>query len=213
MYFYGNSTGAPVYAPDDIRQFLPDARKRHYRPGRSMAEAARFWMDSTGGLPPGVADAVGEESLIAAHFEFEQVVYGRGKSQTDVMAFTSSSVIAVEAKVDEAPGPIVADWLVDPKGNAANRMRALDRYASDLGVSTEELMPVHYQFLHRSLSAAIVARSRCATRAWMILQLFPGPLGHDVESHDRFRTFEERVGDRPTFSGQRVDLAVVHCRN
>ena len=213
MYFYGTGIGRPLTGPEAIRSFLPSSRAHHYKVGRSMAETARCWMEDPGHLPPRIAVVVGEDRATSVHFEYEQAVYGGGKSQTDVMAFAGSSVIAVEAKVDEKAGPTVEAWLAGQKAEAKNRSAALERYSVEIGVAKTALMPLRYQFLHRALSAALVANARRADEAWMIVQLFPSSSGgFDLVTQRSFREFMEAVSGRLTLAGRQVSSALVLCQ-
>ena len=210
MFFYGSGTGRPLTRPEAIRSLLPPSRAHHFKVGRSMAEAARCWMEEPGRLPPEVSAVVGEDKASSVHFEYEQAVYGGGKSQTDVMAFAGSSVIAVEAKVDEEAGPTVEAWLAGQKTEAKNRSAALARYSVEIGVAETALMPLRYQFLHRALSAALVANARRADKAWMIVQLFPSASGgFDPVTQRSFQSFVDTLSNQIAFAGRQVSIALI----
>jgi len=52
-----------------------------------MAEAARGWFDARGNVPQEIAGVIGTEELIAAHFKYPTIVWGGGRSMTNIMAF------------------------------------------------------------------------------------------------------------------------------
>jgi hypothetical protein len=175
-YFFGNDETRPLQVVEDLKLYLPTKQKRHYRPGYSLVETARSWLAAKPRLPPRIAEIVGDLELTRVHFEYGMPVLGGGISQTDVMAFAADDVIAVEGKCREPFGEIVSGWIErqaqDNPRSAENRRRAIHRYGEALGTTFEHLCTVHYQLLHRTLSAALVARASAAARAWMIVQSF-----------------------------------------
>ena len=128
------------------------------------------------------------------------------------MVFLDDRVIAIEAKVDEALGPTVAQWIEDPRGNRHNRERAIERYARTLSRDVSDLLPLRYQLLHRALSAARTARATRRRSAWMIVQAFPihGQTYDDI-THQRFKQFVSEVGETPVFDG--VDVKTRYVRS
>src|SRR6516225_7072633 len=68
--FFGFGKDRPVTVCTDVRDYLADDRKHHYRDGRSMAEASKCWCAANGSLPKSIAETVGNGELYAAHFEY-----------------------------------------------------------------------------------------------------------------------------------------------
>lgn len=177
--FFGIGTSSPVKRADEVRNFLPADKKYQYSEGRSMAEAAKVWCAAAGYLPLKIAQVIGSDALCSAHFEYPMKVWGRGTSMTDIMAFVPRGVIAVEAKGRESFDKLVAEWIVAEAGvkptSPPNRSRVIARYATEFGVSPSALMECRYQLLHRTLCAALAAKTANASRAWMIVQSFAPP--------------------------------------
>ena len=179
-----------------------------------MAEAARCWVDAGGFLPPTIARVVGSNELIAAHFEYPTGVWGGGIAMTDIMAFIPDGVIAIEAKVNELFDDLVAIWISrNEKKNLASpprRTKVVERYAEAFGVKSEQLLNIRYQLLQRTLAAALTARTKGASNAWMIVQAFPPGAGdgHRINRSD-FDRYLDLVGACPEIEGVRVQLAWV----
>lgn len=213
-YFFGVGVKQPIKVPTDLKRHLPAERRHHYRDGYSMAEAAKCWMASRGRLPLRIAEVIGGDDLETAHFEYGLKVWGGGTSMTDIMAFIPDAVIAVEAKALESLDEQVCCWMYkgaprNPR-SAVHRQHVIARYAKSFGVSTDALLPVRYQLLHRTLMAARVALQHNRSRAWMIVHSF-APL--DCEEHGRNRADFDRyvslIGTAPVLEGITVRLAWV----
>jgi hypothetical protein len=106
-------------------------------------------------------------------------------SMNDIMAFTPSAVIAVEAKARETFDTEVRIWA----GDMANRLDFVDRYAGAFRLRRDDLMGLRYQLVHRTVSAALVAREYGRKSAWMIVHSF-APL--DCKEHERNRADFDR---------------------
>src|SRR6266700_1248197 len=135
-------------------------------------------------LGPGQrSNLVGTETFTTAHFEYEVAVWGQGKSTTDIMAFLQDGVIAIEAKAREP-------------------------FDNEVHVSFEELLPIGYQLLHRSL-AAVLTESRYSFRqAWMIVQSFaPMTCPEHVRNRSDFDRYMSLVGPLPVLNHMPVRLA------
>jgi len=211
--FFGGGTDRPVRVATDVRDYLPPDKCHQYAEGYSMAETAKAWLRANGCLPPSMANIVGDDRLETGHFEYPTKVWGGGLSMTDVMAFIPGSVIAVEGKVREPFDDEVSTWIGreehSNKKSPDHRRAVIKRYAQAFNVGSEErLFDVRYQLLHRTLSAALTARRRGATRAWMIVQSF-API--DCPEHTQNRADFDRyiglVGSTPILKGVSVRLA------
>jgi hypothetical protein len=212
--FFGPGINQPVFAATDVRDYLPEDKKHHYSDGFSMAEAAKSWVAAEGYLPQAIAAVVETKELNAAHFEFPTKVWGRGTSMTDVMAFLPSSVIAVEAKVNEPFDELVSEWIYEeidsnPR-SPPHRQKVIRRYAKAFGVDYECLLQIRYQLLHRTLCAAIAANAKGLSQAWMIVQYFPAG---DGDGHQTNRTdfdhYVDLVGSTPVLKGVPIKIVWV----
>jgi hypothetical protein len=127
--YFGNDVSIPVHVPTDVYRY-------QFEPGRSMALAAESWVDAKGRLPKAIAEVVGSDGLVSAHFEYGVPVYGGGLSMTDVMAFTANAVIAVEAKARESFGSVVWDWIDEDQAKVnspPHRCKVIAEYAQACG--------------------------------------------------------------------------------
>jgi hypothetical protein len=136
--YFGNDVSIPVHVPTDVRDHLLPDKRYQFEPGRSMALAAESWVDAKGRLPKAIAEVVGSDGLVSAHFEYGVPVYGGGLSMTDVMAFTANAVIAVEAKARESFGSVVWDWIDEVRipTQSGHRFRFEAGHRSDLMSAT-----------------------------------------------------------------------------
>jgi hypothetical protein len=156
----------------------------------------------------------GSKELIAGHFEYPTEVWGGGRAMTDMMAFMPDGVIAVEAKVDEPFDDPIAVWIFREEekkpDSPPRRTGIVQQYARALRVRSEKLLNIRYQLLQRTLCAAKAAKERRVSRAWMVVQAFPGG---DQEKRQVNRADFERyldlVGSAPELDGIRVQLAWV----
>jgi len=210
--YFGFGMDRPIINATDVRGYLEPAKKRQYRDGYSMAEAAKSWVSAGGFLPRSLAEIVGSNDLNAAHLEYPTRVWGGGTAMTDVMAFIPDGVIAVEAKVEEPFDDVVSDWIEREAGrnprSPPHRRKAIRRYAEALKVDADSLLGIRYQLLQRTLCASIVAGARGLSGAWMIVQHFPrGTAGEKVTNRSDFEAFVELVGKVPVIQGVRVRLA------
>lgn len=172
--------GRPIARPEEIIPFLGGGA-RHWKKGRSAHELAHSWFAAQG-LPAPVTQMLATvpefagARLIAAHFERDTALPGRGKaSQTDLLALCEAEsgtfVLGVEGKVDETLGPHVCDW----DSGTPNRRTRLEGLAALLGADLATAAPLRYQLLHRTAATLIEARGLGAPRAVMLVQSFdPG---------------------------------------
>jgi hypothetical protein len=192
--------------PEDWKRYLakPDL---HWAVGRSARSVAHSWEAQTG-APPEIeallAPLFGPVELLLAIPEHKTPLPGgRRESQTDVLAlFRTGSgllVAAVEGKVDESFGPLVADWRRDGSPGKAERLQHL---CARLGLDPAAVDDLHYQLLHRTASALIEAERFTASRAAMIVHSFSPALAW----FDAFTRFCERLGARRPAPGEAVRL-------
>jgi hypothetical protein len=192
--------------PEDWKRYLakPDL---HWAVGRSARSVAHSWEAQTG-APPEVeallASTCGPVELLLAVPEHKTPLPGgRRESQTDVLAlFRTGSgllVAAVEGKVDESFGPLVAEWRRDGSPGKVERLAYLcDR----LGLEPAAVDDLHYQLLHRTASALIEAERFSASGAAMIVHSFSPALAW----FDAFARFCERLGAQPPAPGEAAIL-------
>jgi hypothetical protein len=208
--FFGSGTNRPVRICTDVRDYLPKEKRYQYEDGYSMAESAKCWVAAYDHLPQSIAEIVGSDELVTAHFEYPTRVWGNGTSMTDIMAFVPAGVVAVEAKVNEPFGEFVSEWISE-KGadDSLRRTGVIEKYAKALGVSWTKLLDIRYQLLHRMLSAARTARYRGAARAWMIVHSFAPVDESDsyVRNRGDFDRFVALAGATPKIEGMQVQLS------
>jgi hypothetical protein len=158
---------------------------------------------------------VGSDELMSAHFEYPTQVWGGGIAMTDIMAFVPNGVIAVEAKVDEPFDDPVSTWIFKEQTknpeSPPHRTKVIQRYATALGVKSEQLLKVRYQLLQRTLCAALTAQAQGMSQAWMVVQAFPsGASGTEsLTNRSDFDSFTSLVGNAPKFDGVCVRTAWV----
>lgn len=122
---------------------------------------------------------------------------GKRESQSDVflLARHASGTVAcaIEGKVDEPFGPTVAQQMTEASSGKTERMDYLCRR---LGLS-DCPGEVHYQLLHRSVSALIEAERFAANRAAMIVHSF----SPDRRWFDAYARFVELLGGTAMVDG------------
>ena len=77
--------------------------------------------------------------------------------------------MAVEGKVDEPFGELVADWKKSDRGGKRERLAFL---CETLGLDTDDVDHVRYQLLHRTASAVIEAERFNAENALTLVHSF-----------------------------------------
>lgn len=178
----------PSTGPDDWKQFLaqPDL---HWATGYSARTLAHSW-EAAGGIPTEVArlieGAVGTvEPLMIIPERKTPLPGGKRESQSDVFLLArhkaGTVAVTIEGKVDEPFGSTVAQQMVDASSGKVERLNYL---CQRLGLD-ECPGEVHYQLLHRSVSALIEAERCAANRAAMIVHSF-SPARKWFEAYARF---------------------------
>lgn len=187
----------PSGGPEDWRHLLAEPTL-HWVRGRSARTLAYCW-ESADGWPSEVRAAL-ESTPELAEFrpvfgfpEFKTPLPGGNRaSQTDLLVLATdgrqSMTMAVEGKVDEAFGPLVADWHGDdPSPGKRERLRFL---ADLLRLSHEGVWDLRYQLIHRSASAKIEAARHGSDVAVMLVHSW-GPIH---EGFDDYARFANRLG-------------------
>ena len=183
----------PSAGPESWKQFLakPDL---HWAKGYSARTVAHAW-EAAKGLPPEIenilVEALGPTELLFAIPEHKTPLPGgRRESQSDVFAICRHSAglvaCAIEGKVDEPFGPTVAQQMVNASRGKTER---LDYLCSMLGI---EHCPtdIHYQLLHRTVSALIEAERLHSQDAAMIVHSF----SLDLRWFDAFEHYANVLG-------------------
>lgn len=165
----------PSEGPESWKQFLAQP-ERQWVQGYSARTLAYCWEQSRG-LPMEVAailePVVGPlRPLMVIPERKTALPGGKRESQSDafLLARTDAGLLActIEGKVDEPFGPTVTEQMNDASPGKQTRLRYLcDR----LGLE-ECPGDIHYQLLHRSVSALIEAENFCAAHAAMIVHSF-----------------------------------------
>ena len=169
----------------------------HWKKGYSAMSAASSWEEASDKLPQEILDlfktandpALADLELLAAVPEWEVPLPGGVRpSQTDVLALARNStglvVIGVEAKVDEPFGPLLGKERATASPGKLERIRYLE---AQLEREQPFADSVHYQLLHRTVSALLTARAFHAQTAVMLVQSF-SPTSKWRENFDAFCT-------------------------
>lgn len=167
----------PANEPEDI---IPHLAKQelHWRDGYSAKELARCWFRAGERFPPAVRavlDTAPEyegAELVDGFFERKVDLRTPGReSQTDLLVIAGLKegigVIAVEGKVEETFGELVAPWNTT-RGKDL-RLRAL---CATLGLDPAGAGGLRYQLLHRTASAIYEAQRYRCRNALMLVQSF-----------------------------------------
>jgi hypothetical protein len=170
----------PSSGPFDWQPLLAEPQK-HWVRGRSAWETAHAW-EAAAGFPPAVRRVLDASEIpelqdlepLVGFPEWETRLPGGDRaSQTDLLVLARGSrglvVIAVEAKVDESFGPLVAEWGPDSTPGKRTRFRSLlDRLVLD----REAAVNLRYQLIHRTAAAIIEAERFGAVAAVMLVHSF-----------------------------------------
>lgn len=185
----------PSSGPDSWRAFLAQP-ELHWATGYSARTLAHSW-EAAKGIPPEIPDLLephigSVEPLLVVPEHKTPLPGGRRESQSDVflLARHSGGTIActIEGKVDEPFGPTIADQMA---GASAGKTERFDYLCARLGLSgcPED---VHYQLLHRTVSALIEAERFDAQCAAMIVHSF----SPTAKWFDAYAAFVEMLGGK-----------------
>ncbi len=178
----------PSGGPESWKQFLakPDL---HWATGYSARTLAYSWEQSDG-IPSEVRrlleEALGTvEPLVVIPEHKTPLPGGRRESQSDVFVLarhaTGTVACTIEGKVDEPFGPTVTQQIAEASSGKTERMDFLCRRLGLADCPGE----VHYQLLHRSVSALIEADRFASNQAAMIVHSF-SPEQRWFDAYSRF---------------------------
>jgi hypothetical protein len=204
----------PSHGPSDWQQFLAQP-ERQWVTGYSARTIAHSW-EAQADWPPEVASIIckvlGPTSLLLAIPEHKTPLPGgQRESQSDVFALGrhNNGLVActIEGKVNEAFGPTVAEQMKDASSGKRERLNFLCEALGLDGCPDH----IHYQLLHRTVSALIEANRFAASDAAMIVHSF-SPERRWLDAFNQFCEilgFRCEVGEPGTVkvpSGQRLIL-------
>jgi hypothetical protein len=166
-----------IRRPEDVIKHLAKGQQ-HWRKGYSAFELAHCWIAS-GGIPVRVRAALDDcpayhaAELIEGFFERQINLRTRGyPSQTDLMAYLrlkdGYAVAAVEGKVDEPFGDLVAEW----NDGSSGRVRRLAGLCDVLRLDPSTVVSLRYQLIHRTVSAIFEAERYKCNRALLLVHSF-----------------------------------------
>lgn len=167
----------PMRQAEDVIPHL--GKPTHWKQGRSAKSLADIWF-AANDLPPKVRAILDQAEeyrgavLVDAFLErCTSLNDGRPTaSQTDLLAVLGLddglSILGVEAKVTESFGPYVHEWL----DSGAGKVRRLERLCGGLGLTLQQVLPLRYQLLHRTVAAMLEAGRYRSRRAVMIVHSF-----------------------------------------
>lgn len=165
----------PSSGPESWKAFLAQP-ELHWATGFSARTLAHSW-EAAKGIPPEILAVLephvgAVEPLLIVPEHKTPLPGGRRESQSDVflLARHSAGTIActIEGKVDEPFGPTVAEQMTSA---SAGKTERFDYLCAKLGLSGCP-DPIHYQLLHRTVSALIEAERFNASHAAMIVHSF-----------------------------------------
>jgi hypothetical protein len=166
-----------IRRPEDVIRHLAKGQQ-HWSKGYSAFELAHCWIAS-GGIPVRVRAALDDcpayhaAELIEGFSERQINLRTRGyPSQTDLMAYLrlkdGYAVAAVEGKVDEPFGDLVAEW----NDGSSGRVRRLAGLCDVLRLDPSTVVSLRYPLLHRTVSAIFEAERYKCNRALLLVHSF-----------------------------------------
>lgn len=187
--------------PEDVKSHL--AKEYHWKEKYSAYELAHSWIGS-GGFPASVRTILAKDpkyqsaEIVEAFFERDVDLRTAGRnSQADILVFAALAqgyaAIAVEGKVEETFGSLVAEWNDGSPGKGA-RLSALCKLlnlASDVG-------HLRYQLFHRTACAVFEAQRYRCRNALVLVHSFSATQSHFAD----FVEFTKAVGAPVTSQGE-----------
>ena len=194
---------AEIARPEDVIPHLAKGRG-DWKKGCSAYELAHSWV-AANGVPRSVRTVLdGDPTFCGAEpiegfFERNVDLGTPGRpSQTDLLLLvklqSGYGVIAIEGKVEEPFGPLVAEW----NDRSGGRIRRLARLCETLGLAPEDVSHLRYQLLHRTASAVYEARRYHCQQAAMLVHSF----SRTGASLDDFADFAAAMGLPPVRPGR-----------
>lgn len=189
----------PASNPEDWKSLLADPDK-HWKTGYSAKALAYSWQEAED-FPRSVKKvfknsniAVFEDiGMLLAFPEYKvPLPGGRRASQNDIFILAKGNnqliSIAVEGKVDESFGELIADWKLKDGGGKKERLEFL---CEVLQLEMNQIDHIRYQLLHRTASAVIEAKKFNAENALMLVHAFK----KTKENYDQsFRDYSQFLG-------------------
>lgn len=170
----------PANKPEDWKLLLAKPDK-HWRTGYSAKALAYCWQEANGF--PECVKRVFKDSVIEVFQNIELLLAfpeykvplpgGRRASQSDIFILAKGNdqlvSIAVEGKVEESFGEIVANWKLK---YGVGKERRLYFLCGLLELDENNIDHIRYQLLHRTASALIEAKRFKAENALMLVHSF-----------------------------------------
>lgn len=192
----------PTNSPEDWKSLLADPDK-HWKTGYSAKALAYAWQEA-GGFPRSVK-RVFKNSGIKLFQDIEMLIAlpeykvplpgGRRASQNDIFVLAKGNgqliSIAVEGKVDESFGEVIADWKLHDMGGKKVRLKFL---CEVLQLDMNKIDHIRYQLLHRAASAVIEAKKFNAENALMLVHAFKKTKENYDQSFQDYCQFLELFG-------------------
>jgi hypothetical protein len=176
-----NRTFVPIQTPSDCQRLLAQPILQWKKAHSAMTSAA-CWDAAKGQLPREITTVLDSSNdsvltnlvLVAALPEWEVPLPGGVRSSfTDVLALARNesglACIAVEAKVEEEFGPTL---LVKRKEASNGQSERLEYLHKVLCLQSPLDDTIHYQLLHRTASALLIAKDFHAQAAVMLVHSF-----------------------------------------
>lgn len=171
----------PTNTPEDWKSLLAEPDK-HWKTGYSAKALAYCWQEAND-FPQSVKRVFKNSGiklfqdieLLLAFPEYKVPLkpYRSRPSQNDIFILAKGNSqlisIAVEGKVDESFGEIIADWKLHDRGGKELRLRFL---CDKLQLNENKIDHIRYQLLHRVVSAIIEAERFKAENALMVVHSF-----------------------------------------
>ena len=190
----------PSNTPEDWKSLLADPVK-HWRTGYSAKALAYAWQEADDFSHSvkrvfknsGIKLFQDVELLLAfPEYTVPLKPYRSRPSQSDIFILAKGNdqliPIAVEGKVDESFGELVADWKLHDMGGKKVRLKFL---CEVLQLDVNKIDHIRYQLLHRTASAIIEAKKFNARNALMLVHAFK----KTKENYDQsFRDYGQYLG-------------------